>query len=305
MRNFASIGLQSVWRKRSDTGFALVLVLWILGALSVLATVYASYVAATAAETTDYVEPLKAEAMAQAAVELTAWRELAIPPQQRAGQGHFVFRLDDAVITVNYSCENSRIDLNAAAEDLLAGLFVSLGHSPALAKAYARHIVQWRSKTAGSANTGNSASSQPGAQTVGFQHTLELASIPELPASLVRQIMPYVTVYSADPKVNALTAPPQVIAALPGVTRERLDAFLAARVVASREHKSLPLDTLGPAQDFVTRSAGSTLRVGIRVQFANGHRKSTEAVVKLFPQGSEPFSVLTWIDDPLDTELQS
>src|SRR3569623_960899 len=117
--------VKSVWRKRTDTGFALVRVLWILGALSVLATVYASYVAATAAETTDYVEPLKAEAVAQAALELHAWRELASPPQQRAGQGNFAFRLDDAVVTVYYSCENSRIDMNAATEALLTSLLMN------------------------------------------------------------------------------------------------------------------------------------------------------------------------------------
>ena len=140
MRHVVPITAKSVWRKRSDTGFALVLVLWILGALSVLATVYASYVAATAAETTDYDEPLKDEALAQAALELTAWRELASPPQQRAGQGNFAFRLDDAVVTVNYSCENSRIDLNAAAEGLLAGLLVSFGRSPATAKGYANAL---------------------------------------------------------------------------------------------------------------------------------------------------------------------
>src|SRR3569623_1642378 len=159
--------VKSVWRKRTDTGFALVRVLWILGALSVLATVYASYVAATAAETTDYVEPLKAEAVAQAALELTAWREIASPPQQRAGQGNFAFRLDDAVATENYSCENSRIDLNVAAEDLLAGLLVSFGRSPATAKGYARRIVEWRTKIAGPANTKYPASSQPAAQTFG------------------------------------------------------------------------------------------------------------------------------------------
>jgi general secretion pathway protein K len=305
MRHVVPRSLKSTWRKRSDTGFALVLVLWILGALSVLATVYASYVAATAAETTDYVEPLKAEAMAQAALELSAWRELATPPQQRAGQGSFAFRLDDAVVTVTYSCENSRIDLNAAAEDLLAGLLVSFGRSPATAKGYARRIVEWRTKIAGPANTKNSASSQPAAQTFGFQHVAELANIPDLPAQVVKQITPYVTVYSADPKVNALTATPQIIAALPGVTRERLDAFLAARADASRKNQPIPLDALGPAQDFVTRSVGSTLRVDVRIQFANGHRKSVEAVIKLFSQGSEPFSVLTWLDDSFDTELRS
>ena len=234
MRHVVPITAKSVWRKRSDTGFALVLVLWILGALSVLATVYASYVAATAAETTDYVEPLKAEALAQAALELTAWRELASPPQQRAGQGNFAFRLDDAVVAVTYSYENSRIDLNAAAEDLLAGLLVSFGRSPATARGYARRIVEWRTKIAGPANTKKTASSQPAAQTSGVQHVAELASIPDLPAQLVRQITPYVTVYSADPNVNALTAAPQIIAAVPGVSRVRFDAFLAARAGASR-----------------------------------------------------------------------
>ena len=45
----------------------------------------------------------------------------------------------------------------------------------------------------------------------------------------MERIAPFVTVYSGQPGVNVLAALPQVVAALPGMTPDRLYAILAQR----------------------------------------------------------------------------
>ena len=46
---------------------------------------------------------------------------------------------------------------------------------------------------------------------------------------LMEQVAPFVTVYSGQPGINVLAASPQVLAALPGMTPDRLYAILAQR----------------------------------------------------------------------------
>jgi len=50
-----------------------------------------------------------------------------------------------------------------------------------------------------------------------------------IPPALIDRIMPFVTVYSALPKVNVRDAAPEVIAALPGMTPALLNSFLDRR----------------------------------------------------------------------------
>jgi general secretion pathway protein K len=95
--------------------------------------------------------------------------------------------------------------------------------------------------------------------------------------------------------VNVLDAPPEVIAALPGMTPDRVNALLAYRQAAPDNLQVLqPL--LGAAQQFSTAEGSRALRVNVRIAFDNGYRSDVEAVILLFEEGSEPYSVLSWND---------
>jgi general secretion pathway protein K len=118
-----------------------------------------------------------------------------------------------------------------------------------------------------------------------------------LPPALVERALPFVTIYSGMREVNVLDAPAEVIAALPGMSSGRLNAFLEQR-------ESLPADpqfiagALGENQAGVTSKGSDAYRVRTRIAFDNGWRKTSEAVIMMQVGSSvEPYLVLSWQDD--------
>ena len=57
------------------------------------------------------------------------------------------------------------------------------------------------------------------------------------------------------------------------------------------------LATLGPAQALATPQGSKAVRVTARIAFDSGQRMTTEAVIFLLDNGTEPYRVLTWRDD--------
>ena len=105
---------------------------------------------------------------------------------------------------------------------------------------------------------------------------------------------PLVTVFGST-TVNPLTAPPGVIAALPGVDASRLEAFLAERLVAPSDANRL-VQTLGPAQTYVSVKPPRIAAVELRATLAQGQARNTvagaRAVIAVLPQDSEPYRIL-------------
>lgn len=285
-------------------GFIIVAVLWILGALAVLASVYAAYVISTAGGARNYDETLQSQELVSAALELTAYRELSSSKNDRPTHGDFPFNLGQAGVAVDYRSEESRIDLNVAPKPLLAGLFRVLGAGSDAAKLYAERVIEWRTppRANGAANRFQDSPPSYPIRGAKFPDPAELARVRGLPPALVRRTLPFVTVYSGIAKIDITDAAPQVIAALPGMNSDRLNAILTARRANSLNMKNLaPL--LGPAATFATVKPGRTFRVTVHVTFRDGRRTSAQAVILLFPHGKEPYSVLSWRDSAFGAGL--
>ena len=137
---------------RADAGFVLVAVLWILAALATLATVYSSYTVNTAGGSRVADDRVQAEASIRAGVEMAVFRQLALPEKARPARGGFDMRVGRTSVAVRFRPETSRIDLNAAPPDLLAGLFTAVGVDSSRAENFADRIVGWRTKAKASAD---------------------------------------------------------------------------------------------------------------------------------------------------------
>jgi general secretion pathway protein K len=279
-------------------GFILVAVLWILGALATLATVYALYVNQTAAAFVTHDNHVQAEELAIAGVELAVY-QLTAMPAPRPSHGNIRFRLGNADVAVAFRSENARIDLNAAPKELLAGLFVALGTDIDNANSLADRIVAWRTPPAPGA-TDDEALLYRGAgknyapRRGPFQHVNELALVLGVPSSLVDRALPYLTVYSGLAEVNVRDAAPEVLAALPGMTPEGLHLILDQREAA-------PLDVLkariGSATRFTTVDASKASRITVDVRFDATRRNHLEIVVLPLEEDTEPYRILSWRDD--------
>jgi general secretion pathway protein K len=283
----------------SRNGFIIVAVLWILGALATLATIYSVYVINTAVALTVHDEHLQGEAITSAGIEIAAYKLLA-KPNEPPTRGTFSFRANRAKATVEFRSEAARIDLNAAPKELLAGLFRTLGAGGEQAGVYADRIITWRTPLRPSTSDDEESIYRAaglfyGPRHAPFPHTGELTLVLGLPQILVERALPLVTVYSGQPQINLFDAAPEVVASLPGMTPSILQDILARRQLNAQNPQDL-IVALGPAGGMATAKGSKATRVTVRINFDNGRRLGSEAVILLQNNGGEPYNVLSWRD---------
>jgi general secretion pathway protein K len=287
-----------------NDGFIIVAVLWILVALTTLVSIYTVYVINTAHAVGANEDRPRSEALATAALELTAYQADAIEGAKRPTTGNFSFRLGKARVSVDYLSDAARIDLNAAPKPLIAGLFSGLGAPSASAEEFADRIVAWRTST----NAGNASAlavDTAAYRAAGrsyrprrgpFPHVGELWLVLGMPPDLVSKAMPYLTVYSGRPEINIVDAPPPVIAALPEMSPQRLFSFLNERAAGARGTQLLEALPQA-ARSAVTLDGSPSMRVSIKIQHDNGRPARVEAVILLLDDAAEPYRVLSWHND--------
>jgi general secretion pathway protein K len=283
---------------RSDTqrGFILVAVLWMLLALATLTTIYSLYLGNSAMALSVYDDRLKSEAAVSGALELVNYQLSDPNKAARPTGGSFSFRLGHANVAVDYVTEAARIDLNAASRTLLTGLFAVVGASPAKANWYAERVIGWRTRPEpGKPNDEDALYRAAGVRYAPrgapFTHVNELYLVYGIPRAIIERASEYITVYSGRRNVDIRTAAPEVIAALPGMTPGRLNAFLNARETIT-DPKFL-LNAIGGPQPGVGIGSSNGIRVHIRIRFENGAQSATEVVIFL----GDPYRVLTWRED--------
>ena len=222
--------------RESADGFILVAVLWILGGLAVLAAIYTLYVVNAATSLVVNNDRIQADASVSAALELTAYYLSAVKEDERPTSGQFNFRVGNSNVAVGFLGESARIDLNSAAPPLLAGLFRVLGADAEAANSYAERVVGWRTNATNQnpdqdkeITAYRNAGLTYNPRQAPFTNTHELWLVLGLPPALVERALGFVTVFSGMPNVNVMDAAPEVIAALPGMTPELLDAVLKQR----------------------------------------------------------------------------
>jgi general secretion pathway protein K len=293
---------------RADNGFILVTVLWLIAALAGLASIYSVYSVNSAVASRLSDDRLQAEAAVRAGVELAAYQAISALAAARPAHGAFVTKLAGETISVRYRSEAARIDVNAAPKELLAGLFNVLGLDPAVASGYVDHILAWRTTRAPNAADDAEAAAYKqaglayGPREAPFNDALELALVLGAPPAVVERSLPFVTVYSGQPTIDALDADPQTLSALPGMTPELLQGALRARARDPEDGQGL-LKSLGAAAKQATVDSGKALRASILVELPGGRRVQAEVVFRLADKGEAPFDILYWRDD-FDGPLQ-
>ena len=299
----------------SQRGFIIIAVLWILVALSALATIFSLYLSnsARALGVTDI--GVQVDALVSASLELTAYRLLSADEKALPAQGSFRFRMDNAEALVSFTSEAARVDLNAAPKEMLAGLFEVLGADQKAAAELADRVVGWRTPPkAGAADDEGALYLAAGLnyspRQAHFAHVNELSLVLGASPALVERALPYLTVFSKSADVDVLIAPPEVIAALPGMTPEVLNDFLKQRPSLPHDQKAITA-ALGPVK--ATLPDTKAFRVLTTLRFDNGRRASSEAVILLGSakagdkantnasnkgkdEDERPYSILSWQD---------
>ena len=284
----------------SERGFVIVAVLWLVAALAALAVIFSAYLSSSARAIALNDSALETEALVSAGVELTAY-QLRLPREDaRPSQGSFRTRLNGSELAVTFVSEAARVDLNAAPKELLANLLTVLGAAQDDARQFADRIVGWRTK-ATPERVGNedalylAAGRSYTPRQAPFAHVNELGLVLGLPPALVERALPFVTVFSGAPGVDPLSAPPEVIAALPGMTPLSLKQFLSDRAALPSDPAAIAA-ALGEAKALGTVRKSQAYRLLIRVHLQNGRNTASEVVISLRSE-EDPYRVLSWQDN--------
>jgi general secretion pathway protein K len=283
-------------RAPNARGFIVVAVLWILAALSALVLIYLTYVTNTAVVVAASTDRIQSDALVTAGVELAAYQLTAVKADARPSSGTFNARMGAARVSVTFRSEAARIDLNSAPKGLLAGLVIGLGVTPANAADYADRILAWRAPT----ELGNDDPENSAYRTAGLAYMPRHAPFPQaeelwlvrgIPPPVVERMLPFVTAFSNLPSINILDAAPQVVAALPGMTPESLQAVLTQRGDPRLDPRALLAMVGGEG---VTLAASRAYRIAVIIDFDSGRRSAAEVVILLLEEGDEPYRVLSW-----------
>jgi general secretion pathway protein K len=280
---------------RNTRGFIVVAVLWILAALSALVLIYLSFVTNTAVVVAASTDRVQSDALVTAGVELAAYQLTAVRQDARPSSGTFNARMGAARVSVTFRSEAARIDLNAGSKGLLAGLIIGLGGAPANAADYADRIAAWRAPTEAGEDDPETSSYRTAGIAYAPRHAPfpaaeELWLVRGIPPVVVERMLPFVTTFSNMASINIADAAPQVVAALPGMTPERLQAVLAQRADPRSDPRALP----GLAGEGAALEVSRAYRMNVVIDFDSGRRSAAEVVILLLEEGDEPYRILSW-----------
>jgi general secretion pathway protein K len=111
-----------------------------------------------------------------------------------------------------------------------------------------------------------------------------------IPPALIERMMPFLTVFSNISSVNVAEAAPEVLAALPGMTPEKIQTILNERENPAADSKALNQLFGGDAKP----PKVFRLNTGIRLE---AQQAQAEIVILLLQDGDEPYRVLSWRDE--------
>ena len=276
-------------------GMVLVTVLWTIALCSALAMATAVSFRSFAGIAAIDRDRVQGDALLTAGLEGAAGVAMGWPDTpllDRAAR----FTLSTGTVRAEINDEGGRIDIGKAPADLLAGLLLSVGALPSQADMLARAIVSRRSRDRDqrpdAARPNASVANAQDAGDAFFTDVGQIATIPGMRPEWASAIRPLTTVFGAE-TVNPLTAPAGVIAALPGVDKAGLQAFLAARRSTPNDADRLGT-TLGAGQRFLVPQPQQVASVRLAATLADGYATAARTIIVVLPQDQQPYRVLVW-----------
>jgi general secretion pathway protein K len=286
-------------------GFALLVVIWGVGVITLLIVSFMTTARARLQAAFNAAGVTETQLLAEGAVNLAIVKLLAeqsAAPLANAQPPHdgapTYCSLSGATVSIAIEDEEGKVDLNTASDKLLETMLIGFGADPREAGALARAITEFREQPASAVDARFAApgySDRPfGPKRMPFQTTLELDQVSGFEPALTRMLLPFVTVHSRSPGVDPTIAPPALFAALSGYRPE------VVRMIAARsDPKSVDRrDSRFPREYAQAGSHSGAYLIHAEVARPNGAIGVEEALVRVGGvsgggvSGGEPFTIL-------------
>lgn len=284
----------------TQSGIALVVVLWVVMLLTVIVASFVFNARTHVKLTGNQAARARAEALADAGIQrglYELFKPVADAERWKAEGQPYEFAMAGAVIRVSMVDESAYLDLNAARDELLKGLFVSVGVEEGEAQALVDAIVDWRDTDELMRLNGAERDQYLDAgravlpANAPFRRLEELKSVMGMTAELYQKVEGALTVYSGQSGFIPAQAPRQVLLALPGVDTEAVDAYLTAR--AEELAAGLVPTPFPPALAYATAGSG-VYNVQSIATLDDGTRYVRQIVAKITGDPKRPIAILDW-----------
>jgi general secretion pathway protein K len=285
---------------RRDRGVALVLVMWIAVLLTVIASSFIFEARTDTLVIRNSLSNARAEAAADAGVQraiFELYRTDASPDAWRRDGTVREWSLDGIPVRIELRDESGKIDINTAADPLLRGLLVSIGLDEDESAKLLDAILDWRDADSLKRPNGAEENEYRAAglpykpANAPFQAIEELQLVLGMRPQIYRRLAPLITVYSRMPGVNTQVASREVLLAIPGVTAQIVDEYLAQRDAALAAGQVAPI--LMQAAGYNSQ-LGSAASIRSEARLDDGTVFVREAVALLRPTPRKPVTFLAW-----------
>jgi general secretion pathway protein K len=286
----------------SSRGLALISVLWVTTLLAVMAAGLTSSTRTERILARNQLENAKAEALADAGVyrAVLGLLDLDLETGWRADRTVYRIELPDGEARIAIEDEEAKIDLNTAPLELVAGLFRAIGLDEEQAATLADRLGDFRDPDDEPLPLGAEDAEYAGAGLAGGPKDAPLIAKSELlqvlgvTPELYERVRRHVTVFSGSEGIDPLRASRTVLAAVPGMAPDMIDAFLGARLeddpFALIEDEEALLDA--ELYFLFSREIVYTVRAEGRTR--GGAVFVREAVVELAADVGRPFRIYAW-----------
>lgn len=291
-------------------GVALVIVMWVS---IILAVVASSFIMERRTETlivTNSYSVARAEAIADAGVQRAVWelfRTDNSPDAWKRDGAPRMWSFDGVPVRVELRDESAKIDINTASDALLRGLLVSVGLTDEEASRLLDAILDWRDADSLRRPNGAEEAEYKAAglpykpANAPFQAIEELQLVLGMRPEIYRRLSALVTVFSRQAGVNTTTAAREVLLAIPGVTSEIADAYIAQREAALAQGQPVPALQQGGGY-----SSALTMVASVRseARLEDGTVFVRDAVALLRPVPRRVVSFLAWRESTAAPETE-
>lgn len=296
--------MSSVSRYKKQQGIALVLVLWVALLMTVIAGSFALSARTESVQSRILFNQVQAEFLAEAGLNRAVFELRNPDPETRwiADGRSYEFTMNEAKISVQITDESGKIDLNLANEELLVGLFASVGVEFDEALALSDKIQDWRDpdeevRLAGAEDADYFAAGYAhGAKDAPFDTVPELLQVMGIDYALYRKIEPAITVYSGRGNLNLAFAPKEALMALDGINAQMAEDYVNQRHEIFDMGAELPI--LLEGQSGSLRSGSTTFSIIAKATLPNEQWAELDATIRLGGNvRGRPFQIIRWRDN--------
>ncbi|WP_347989603.1 type II secretion system protein GspK [Methylomonas sp. AM2-LC] len=292
---------------KSNQGFALVVVIWILTLLSLMAGSFALSMRRDSSVSVALKKNAEAMAAAESGMELAVFMMQNPDPEQRwltDGSVYQILRADGSQIRIKVSSEAGKIDINAANEKLLSAVIKSVTNDLWAEQKLLNSILDWRDaddepRPQGAEKKQYDEAGLPYKPTNSpLQSLEELQMIIGITPEIYNAIQPLLTVYSGQSDVNINEATPEVLQILRSVESGQTQQIpTGSQQTPTTSNSTSTTNTNNTAAS----TPNSIYAIGVDVVMEDNASASLQAIIKLQTQDATQAAqqVLAWKQNQL------